>query len=177
MRRLHLWTGLFVALVLVNLIALPALAQLDTGIIEGTVKDASGAAIPKVAVAITETQTNIRSSVLTDAQGNYVSPPLHVGNYAVSVEAAGFKTYTRSGIVLQVQDRLRVDAQLEVGTRTETVMVTGEVPQVQTDTSSVGQVITQQQLVDMPLNGRNYTSLAALSPGVIGVRPTACAPT
>src|SRR5262249_28666084 len=85
----------------------------------------------------------------------------------VSVEAVGFKTYTRDGIVLQVQDRLRVDARLEVGARTELVTVTGEVPPVQTDTSSLGQVISQQQLVDMPLNGRNYANLATLTSGVI----------
>ena len=69
MRRLHLWMSLLIALVLVNVIALPVLAQLDTGIIEGTVKDSSGAAVPKAAVTITETQTNIRFSALTDAQG------------------------------------------------------------------------------------------------------------
>jgi len=155
-------------LLLVGLLGTPVLAQLDTGIIEGTVKDTVGAAIPKAPVTITETQTNIRFAVLTDAQGDYVSPPLKVGIYTVSVGVTGFKTYERTGIVLQVQDRLRVDAQLVVGTRTETVQVTGEVSAVQTDTSSLGQVITQQQLVDMPLNGRNYLGLVALTAGVIG---------
>src|SRR5262249_27169653 len=143
-------------LLLSTLLALPIAAQLDNGIIEGTVRDASGATVPKAAVTITETQTNIRYEVLSDSQGNYVSPALKIGIYVVSVGATGFKTHTRSGIVLQVQDRLRVDAPLEVGTRTETVMVTGEVPPVQTDTSSLGQVITTQQTQDMPLNGRNY---------------------
>jgi hypothetical protein len=159
--------SLLLALVLVNWIALPVLAQLDTGIIQGTVRDSSGAGVPKAPVTITETQTNNRFGVLTDGEGNYVSPPLKVGIYAVSVEAVGFKTYTRDGIVLQVQDRLRVDAPLEIGARTELVSVTGEVPPVQTDTSSLGQVITKQQLVDMPLNGRSYANLATLTSGVI----------
>src|SRR5580700_3100969 len=155
-------------LLLVSLLVAPVLAQLDTGIIEGTVKDTAGASIPRAPVTITETQTNIRFSVLTDAQGDYVSPPLKVGIYTVGVMATGFKTYERTGIVLQVQDRLRVDAQLEVGALSETVRVTGEVALVQTETSALGQVIGQQQLVDMPLNGRNYLGLVALTAGVIG---------
>jgi hypothetical protein len=154
-------------LLLSTFLALPIAAQLDNGIIEGTVRDASGATVPKGAVTITETQTNNRFEVLTDSQGNYVSPPLKVGIYSVSVGSAGFKTYTREGIVLNVQDRLRVDATLEVGGRTEQVVVTGEVAPVQTDTSSLGQVINQQMLEDMPLNGRNYIDMATLTTGVI----------
>ncbi len=98
--------------VLASSMVLPALAQLDTGIIEGTVRDASGAAIPNAAITITEIQTNIVYNVVSSGQGNYVSPPLKVGSYSVSATAPGFKTYTRSGITLQVQDRLAVDAKL-----------------------------------------------------------------
>jgi hypothetical protein len=154
-------------LLLAAFLALPIAAQLDNGIIEGTVRDASGATIPKAAVTITETQTNNRFEVVTDSQGNYVSPPLKVGIYSVSAGSAGFKTYTREGIVLNVQDRLRVDATLDVGGRTEQVVVTGEVAPVQTDTSSLGQVIDKEMLEDMPLNGRNYIDMATLTTGVI----------
>ena len=167
MRKLHLGSTLLTTLVLGSLMALPALAQLDTGIIEGTVKDASGAAIPNAPVTITETQTNLVYNATTSAQGNYVSPPLHVGIYTVSVGAPGFKTYTRSGLTLQVQDRLRVDAAMEVGGRSEQVIVTGELPIVQTDTSALGQVITAQEAQDLPLNGRNYTSMLDLTAGVV----------
>ena len=160
-------------LILTGTILLPILAQVDNGVIEGTVHDASGAAIPKASITITETQTNNRFSVLTDTQGNYVSPPLKVGVYSVSVSMTGFKVYTRQGITLNVQDRLRVDAQLEVGGRTEQVLVTGDVPPVQTDTSSLGQVITGQQTQDMPLQGRNYVNLASLTAGVIATPSTA----
>jgi hypothetical protein len=153
--------------VLAGLLALPALAQLDTGIIEGTVRDASGAAILGAGVSITETQTNNRFDVTTNTQGIYVSPPLKVGVYAITVGAQGFKTYTRSGIVLQVQDRIAVDARLEIGARTEEIVVTGEGSQIQAETSALGQVITAQQVVDMPLNGRNYIQLATLTSGVI----------
>jgi len=110
MKGLLRLVNLVVVLLLAGLLVPPAPAQLDTGIIQGLVRDASGGAIPNVPVAITETQTNIRYSVSTDAQGNYVSPPLRVGIYSVSVSATGFKTYEHTGIVLQVQDRLRVDA-------------------------------------------------------------------
>ena len=154
-------------LALAALLALPAIAQLDTGIIEGTVRDASGAAIPNAAITITETQTNIAYNVTSSGQGNYVSPPLKVGTYSVSATAPGFKTYTRAGLTLQVQDRLAVDAKLEVGAKTEQIVVTGEAALIQSETSSLGQVITAQQVVDMPLNGRSYVTLATLTAGVI----------
>src|SRR5579863_2353034 len=131
-------------LVLSTFLALPIMAQLDNGIIEGTVRDASGATVPKAAVTIIETQTNNRFEVLTDSQGNYVSPPLKVGIYSVSAGSAGFKTYTREGIVLNVQDRLRVDATLEGGGRPEQVVVEEEVLPVQRDTSSRGKVIEKK---------------------------------
>lgn len=142
-------------------------AQVDNGNIVGTVKDASGATIPKASVTITETQTNNRYEVETDKQGDYVSPPLRVGTYSVRASAPGFKTYTREGIVLNVQDRIRVDAVMEVGQVTEQVLVTGEVAPVQTDTSSLGQVMSTEQIESMPLNGRNYVDLASLTAGVV----------
>ncbi len=148
-------------------LVVPAWGQVDTGMIVGTVRDASGAAIPKAAVTITETQTNNRFEVESDKQGDYVSPPLKVGTYSVSVAMAGFKVYKRDGIILNVQDRLRVDPQMEIGGKTEQILVSGEVAPVQTDTSSLGQVISAQQVVDMPLNGRNYVNLASLTTGVV----------
>ena len=92
---------------------------------------------------------------------------LRLATYSVSISAPGFKTYKREGVGLNVQDRLRVDAQMEVGGRTEQIVVSAEAAAVQTDTSSLGQVITSQQAVDMPLNGRNYVNLAGLTAGVI----------
>src|SRR5581483_10899823 len=145
----------------------PLWGQVDAGNIVGTVRDASGAAMVDAAVTITETQTNNRFDVKTDKQGDYVSPPLKVGTYTVTIEAPGFKTYTRAGIILNVQDRRRIDAQMEVGGRADQIVVSAEAAAVQTDTSSLGQVITSQQVVDMPLNGRNYVNLATLTSGVI----------
>jgi hypothetical protein len=145
----------------------PAWAQVDSGIIAGTVRDASGASMTGATVTITETQTNNRFDVTTDKQGDYVSPPLKVGTYSVSVEASGFKTYTQSGIMLNVQDRLRVDPRMEVGRQTDQITVTTEVAPVQTDTSSLGQVITGDKAAELPLNGRNYINLASLTAGVV----------
>jgi Carboxypeptidase regulatory-like domain len=145
----------------------PVWAQVDSGTIAGTVRDGSGASIPQAKVTIIETQTNNRFDVETDSKGEYVSPPLKVGTYSVSVEANGFKTYTQSAITLNVQDRLRVDPQMEVGRPTETIRVTGEVAPVQTDTSSLGEVITGDKAAELPLNGRNYINLASLTAGVI----------
>src|SRR5215469_426205 len=107
-------------------------AQVDTGTIAGTVRDASGALIPRAVVTITETQKNNHFEVLTDREGEYVSPPLKIGTYTVNVAMQGFKKYTREGITLNVQDRLRVDAQMEVGGTTEQVLVSSELPPVQT---------------------------------------------
>lgn len=146
---------------------MPAWAQVDSGMIVGTVLDSSGAGIPKATVSITETQTNNRFDLQTDKQGDYVSPPLKVGTYSVSLGAAGFKTYTRADIVLNVKDRIRVDPQMEVGGVAEKIVVSGEVAPVQTDTSSLGQIISGKQAVDLPLNDRNYINLASLTAGVI----------
>jgi len=145
----------------------PAWAQVDSGTIAGTVRDSSGAAIPKAKITIVETQTNNRFEVESDGQGDYVSPPLKVGTYSISIEAGGFKTYTETGIILNVQDRLRVDPRMEVGRQTETIRVTGEIAPVQTDTSALGEVITGDKAAELPLNGRNYINLASLTAGVV----------
>jgi hypothetical protein len=92
------------------------------------------------------------------------------GVYAVSVELAGFKKETREGIVLRVQDRLRIDFKLEPGNLAESLTVTGEAPLVQSETSSLGQVIDASQIQGLPLNGRNFIDLATLTAGVIRTR-------
>src|ERR1700719_3218994 len=84
-------------------------AQVDTATIVGTVRDSSAAVVPRATVTATATDTNIKISTLTDAAGDYVITPLKIGNYAVAVEAKGFKREARAGVVLQVQDRVRVD--------------------------------------------------------------------
>jgi hypothetical protein len=141
-------------------------AQVDTATILGTVLDATGAVVPGATVTVIEVNTNTKVSTHTDAAGNYVITPLKIGGYTVAVEAQGFKRETRSGIVLQVQDRIRVDFSLEVGSISEAVDVHAQAPVVQTESSSLGDVIGSRQITDLPLNGRDYTQLATLTTGV-----------
>ena len=142
-------------------------AQVDTGSIVGNVHDKSGAVVPGANVSVRESATNTLTQLVTDPGGHYVATPLRIGVYAVSVELAGFKKQTREGIVLRVQDRLRIDFELEPGAVAESVVVTGEAPLVQSETSSLGQVVDARQIVGLPLNGRNYIDLATLTTGVI----------
>ena len=137
-----------------------AYGQADTATIVGTVRDSSGAVIVGGTITVTETDTSTKTVARTDSTGNYVVTPLRIGNYTVAVEAPGFKTETHSGIVLQVQDRLRVDFTMQVGSVNEAVNVQESVPVIETETSALGDVVASQQITDMPLNGRDYTQLA-----------------
>lgn len=147
-------------------LALPTLpAQQDTGTITGAVFDSAGAVMPGVAVRVISTATNITLSLTTNQDGEFVATPLRIGAYRVEAEATGFKKTVRDGIVLRVQDRLRVDLRLEVGAVTETVEVTETPPLLQTQTSSVGQVMETKSIVELPLNGRSYLQLITLAAG------------
>src|SRR5215472_12086740 len=131
--------GLILAAVafLTLLVPLPAAAQVSNGAILGTVKDPSGAAVPNSKVTITNTDTNeVRNAVAGD-DGAYRVPALRAGNYSVKVEAQGFKTVTQSALVLEVAQELVVNLTLEVGSTTQEVTVTGEVPLVNTTSSSI----------------------------------------
>jgi hypothetical protein len=153
--------------VLVTLVSVSFVrSQVDTATIVGTVHDSSGAVVPAASVTATAVDTNIQTPVRTDAAGNYVITPLKIGAYSITVEAQGFKKETRSGVTLQVQDRVRVDFNLEVGSVSETIDVSTEVPVVQTESSALGDVIGSRQITDLPLNGRDYTQLATLTTGV-----------
>ena len=141
-------------------------AQVDTATILGTVHDSSGAVVPTASVTATEVNTNIQTSVRTDSAGNFVITPLKIGAYSVTVEAHGFKKEIRPGVTLQVQDRVRVDFALQVGSVSEAIEVQADAAVVQTDSSALGDVIGSRQITDLPLNGRDYTQLATLTTGV-----------
>jgi len=154
-------------LVLAALFTLNAFPQVDTGSVAGNVRDSHGAALPSATVTFVELSTNSSSKAQTDSSGNYVSVPLRPGNYKVTAEAQGFKTQSRGDITLRVQDRLRLDFDMAVGSVSESVVVTGEPPSVQTDTSSLGEVVSAKQMTELPLNGRDYVQLATLNTGVV----------
>ncbi|HXA08164.1 MAG TPA: carboxypeptidase-like regulatory domain-containing protein [Bryobacteraceae bacterium] len=161
MQRLH------VAGILLCLIAslAPLGAQTTSGAVVGTVTDPSGAVIGGASITVTNVDTSISVKATTDASGEYVVTPLSVGHYSVTVEATGFKRSIRTDITLNVQDRLRVDAKLEVGAVTDTVEVAAAAPMLETDTSYLGEVVDSQRIVDLPLNGRFFTRLAVLTAG------------
>jgi hypothetical protein len=144
-------------------------AQVDTATVVGAVTDPSGGVIPGAAVSATDVETNITVNVKTDGTGNYVITPLKIGRYNVTVEAQGFKKESKLGIVLQVQDRVRVDFALQVGSTTEAVSIIAETPLIQTESSALGDVVDSRQITALPLNGRDYTQLATLTTGVVKI--------
>ena len=157
-------------------IAAPALAaaQIASGSVAGTVVDQAGAAVTGAAVTITAVETNTSRSTSTGQQGTYVFTALAPGRYRVRVESTGFRPVTRDGIVLATGETVRLHVQLELGGVAEAVSVTADAPLLRSDTSGLGHVVDNRKLVGLPLNGRNFITLAALVPGV-AVPPTPAA--
>src|SRR6266850_703492 len=143
----------------------PAAAQLTTADIVGTVTDTTGGVVPGATVTITNTATEVTLVVVTDRVGNYVVNLLPPGRYRVRIELEGFRSVVRD-IPVGAGDRPRVDARLEAGAISEAIVVTGQAPLLQTDTSTVGATISAKAVADLPLNGRNYIELVRLQPGV-----------
>jgi hypothetical protein len=142
-------------------------AQVSTvGSISGTVRDPQGAAVPKAEVTVTEEATHATRTVTASDEGFYSVPSLPVGRYTVSTSPAGFKKTINSGVELHVGDKLNVDLNLEVGAVGETVTVTGEASLVETRNSDVSSLVTEKQVTELPLNGRNYAQLVTLVPGI-----------
>ncbi|MGH9313547.1 MAG: carboxypeptidase regulatory-like domain-containing protein [Vicinamibacterales bacterium] len=150
---------------------LRALAQQETATITGTVSDGTGAVVPGATVTVTNVHTNISLKTQTDSRGAFVVPSLRPGEYALTAESAGFQKTVRTGVTLQVAQVARIDLALQTGQLTETVEVVGASPILETQTSSRGTVIDQKQIVELPLNGRDYNQLALLSPGVLPGTP------
>jgi hypothetical protein len=141
-------------------------AQVTTGTILGTVRDPQGAAVPGASVTLADQNKGTSQTVTTDSQGSYIAPFLIPGTYEVSVEIAGFRKHVRRGVVLQVNQRARVDVALELGGLTETTEVTALAPLTRTDSAEVGEVIEERAVRELPLNGRNFATLVYLVPGV-----------
>jgi len=150
------------------LLALPLLAfgQAITGVIRGTVTDSSGAVVPNATVNVINADTKLTRNLKTNGAGEYAAPLLPVGHYDVAIEAAGFNKYQTSGLVLNANDRLTVDAQLKTGSATETVNVEANPVQVNLQNAAVEGLIDGQQVRQLPLNNRNYEQLVTLQPGV-----------
>ena len=143
-----------------------ASAQQGRGTMSGTVTDASGAAVPGARVVITNAGTNATFPTATNEVGFYTAPAMPVGAYTVSVEKDGFKKSVRSGITLQVDQRAELNFQLEIVATVESVEVIAEAPLVDTGSATVGKVVENRRINDLPLNGRNVLALMLLTPGV-----------
>lgn len=150
-----------------------ASAQKDTGSIVGTVKDSSGALIPDAKITVTETEKGTTFVTSSDASGEYVASPLNVGRYKVTVEKQGFKTAVAGPIELDVQQRAVVNVTLQVGEMVIKVEVSTAAPLLETETSELGQVVNNRQVVNLPLNGRNFAQLALLTAGTTPSEPGA----
>jgi hypothetical protein len=142
-----------------------ASASVD-GRISGTVTDQSGAAIFKVNVTVTDTQTGIQQTVATDDRGFYSFPSLPVGHYVLEISSASFRPYRRTAIVLDANSALTIDVVLLVGSRADAVEVVENQVAVETSTTQNGEVITAAEMTAVPLNGRSFTDLLTLQPGV-----------
>jgi hypothetical protein len=145
--------------------AIPAFAAV-TARISGTVKDPSGAVVSAAAVTAINTDTGIKEGVRADGQGFYSFPSLPVGHYDIEVQASGFKIYRQKGLVLDVNTALTVDVALELGSASQEVTVQAQQVQVETTNTQMGEVISDTKMTTVPLNGRSYTDLLALQPGV-----------
>ncbi|HKV38970.1 MAG TPA: TonB-dependent receptor [Blastocatellia bacterium] len=141
-------------------------AQVQTATISGTVTDSSGAVIPGATIQVKNAATGIIQTATADDQGRYRMADLPVGNYEVQASLAGFQTVLRQGIILTVGSQPVVDFSLPVGNTTESVTIVSQVSPVETQTSSVSSLVTQTQIRDLPLNGRNFEQLLTLGPGV-----------
>jgi hypothetical protein len=144
-----------------------ALGQVDTGIVLGSVLDSTGAVIPEASITLTNQAQGTTLTTKTNGEGNYQFPVVRAGMYSVGVEAPGFKQSKRENVSVSIQQRAVVDFRLQPGALTQSVDVTSDAAQLQTQDASLGGVVHAQTINDLPLNGRNYTFLAQLEPGVV----------
>jgi len=146
---------------------IPLLSQSNTGRILGSVTDQTGAALSGAMVAITDIERGVTRNLATDEAGAYVAPNLPSGTYKVRAEAKGFKAVERINILLEVAKDVVVDVQLQPGEVRETVVVSEEVPLLDTTSSTLGGTLSNVEINDLPLSGRNYENLLQLRPGVV----------
>jgi hypothetical protein len=155
------------ALALACVVPPSARAQAVTGTILGTVTDSSGAIVSGAKVTVTNSETGLTRTAVTDAAGEYTVPSLPTGLYVVLAEMTGFKASALSNVELGVDQRVRIDVKLEVGAMSETLTVEASTPLLQTSSSELGTTVVEEQIKTLPLNGRNFVSLTRTVPGVL----------
>jgi len=166
MTRSRTALSLALALLLVAATGSALAQQVATGTILGVVRDTSGAVVPEAKVTATQASTGQSRSVTSGAQGEYRIPAMPVGPYTVRFEKADFGTQTQQGLELNIAQELVVNANLAVGTTTQEVTVSGEMPVVNTTSGALGGLVNEQKISELPLNGRNFIDLSLLQTGV-----------
>ncbi len=153
--------------------SVPMWAQKDAGSIVGTVKDQTGAIVANAKVTVSDVERGIHLETTTNESGEYVAGPLRVGRYTVTVEHPGFKKSITPPVDLDVQQRIALNVELQVGQISESIEVTAATPLLETETSELGQVVDNKRMANLPLNGRNFAQLALLTAGTAPSEPGA----
>jgi Carboxypeptidase regulatory-like domain len=144
-----------------------ARAQIGKGSISGTVQDATGAILPGSRISLRNADTQVERTTQTNPSGFYVFPSVPVGHYELETTVTGFKPHKRTGLIIDVGTKLQEDITLEVGDKAETVTVSDTAIQAETSDTQIGEVVTGSEIVGVALNGRSYTDLLALQPGIV----------
>src|SRR5579863_2308620 len=158
-------------LVFAILASVSVLAQQITGTIHGTITDPSGAVVSNVAVTATQVETGLARATTTDRNGNYLLIELPIGHYRLDVTAKGFEQYRRQGITLDVNESATVPIRLQLGSEKQQIEVNADAALVENTESSLGQTVMQREILDLPLDGRNFSQLGLLQPGVVPLTP------
>ena len=154
-------------LVALLLVSLPLFSQGSFGTIQGGVFDSSGGVIAGAKVTVTDVARGVARNLTTDDAGQYAAPALTAGTYTVRAEARGFNILERSNVLVEVGQNVRVDLTLSPGAQTQTLTVTEEIPTIDTTSATLGGAVSNQAIVALPLNGRNFFHLLELRPGII----------
>ena len=142
--------------------------QSPNGTVSGTVTDPSGTRVAGAEIIVTQSGTGIPFRALSSADGTYAIPSIPIGEISLTASMQGFKKVSRTGLILEVDQKMHVDITMEIGAVAETVNVVADVPRIDTDDSSIGSIVEQERIEQLPLNGRHIFSLVQL---VAGVQP------
>ena len=164
------WAGNFFLFLLIILYSGAGTeAQQTTASIRGRVVDASGAVVRNASITATQVDTDFSRTVQSDALGNFVLVELPVGNYRLEAEAKDFRKFVQEGITLHVNQTASLTVQLAVGTTTQTVEVNANAWIIEPTTTNLGTTVGDREVLDLPLNGRHFTQLGVLQPGVVPI--------
>src|ERR1700688_3951518 len=155
-------------LALISCLAIGVRAD-TVGRISGTVTDQTGAVIPDTTVTALNLDTTVQQATKTNANGFYNFTPLPVGRYEIEILRDGFKTYKRTGLMVDVNSQLRADVSLSMGGQSEEVVVSDTAVHVETESSQMGEVIAGTEMVTVALNGRSFTEIMSLQPGIVPI--------